>query len=113
MVLGESTINDAVAIALFHLLNIDEPTAYWFFPSAAMKTFKLLSVSIVIGFVVGALLVVLFRGVKRVASQEGSPTHEETHGGTSFETLYVLGSAYLINAVAECLHMSGIIACLF
>eukprot|EP00746_Dinoflagellata_sp_MGD_P162786 gnl/MRDRNA2_/MRDRNA2_90503_c0_seq1.p1 gnl/MRDRNA2_/MRDRNA2_90503_c0~~gnl/MRDRNA2_/MRDRNA2_90503_c0_seq1.p1 ORF type:complete len:651 (-),score=80.07 gnl/MRDRNA2_/MRDRNA2_90503_c0_seq1:167-2119(-) len=110
MVLGESTINDAVAIALFNMLNIDEPTAYWFFPSAAMQTFKLLVCSIFIGFLMGALLVMLFRAVKQVAQ---GPHSGEVERGTSFETLYVMGSAYLINAVAECWHMSGIIACLF
>jgi sodium/hydrogen exchanger 8 len=112
MVLGESTINDAVAIALFNMLNVDEPTAYWFFPSAGLKTFKLLVVSILIGFIMGSLLVMMFRGVKQVAEghdQKG----QETDRGTTFEVMYVLGSAYLINAVAECLHMSGIIACLF
>merc|ERR1719160_725409 len=69
MVLGESTINDAVAIAIFNMLNIDEPTAYWFFPSAAMSTFRLLFASIALGFLIAALLVVLFRGVKRIASE--------------------------------------------
>lgn len=113
MVLGESTINDAVAIALFHMLNIDEPTAYWFFPSAAWKTFKLLTVSIVIGFMVGTSLVILFRAVKQVVEHEGDAPQKAPDTGTSFEVLFVLGSAYLINAVAECLHMSGIIACLF
>jgi NhaP-type Na+/H+ or K+/H+ antiporter len=111
MVLGESTINDAVAIAIFNMLNIDEPTAYWFFPSAGMQTFKLLVLSISIGFLMGALLVMLFRAVKQVAQGHHGP--EVVERGTSFEVLYVMGSAYLINAVAECCHMSGIIACLF
>jgi len=114
MVLGESTINDAVAIALFNMLNIDEPTAYWFFPSAAMATFKLLFVSIAIGFIAGAILVMLFRGVRLLGRHQGGEDHgTEEEEGSSFEVVYVLGSAYFINAVAESFHMSGIIACLF
>jgi sodium/hydrogen exchanger 8 len=110
MVLGESTINDAVAIALFNMLNIDEPTAYWFFPSAAMSTFRLLFTSIAVGFVGGTVLVMLFRGVKVLANREEEHALDES---TSFEAVYLLACAYLINAVAECGHMSGIIACLF
>lgn len=111
IVLGESTINDAVAIALFNMLNIDEPTAYWFFPSAALRTFDLLFVSIGIGVVMGALLVMLLRAVKIVAKREDG--HANAEHDTNFEVVFVLGSAYFINAVAECVHMSGIIACLF
>jgi len=113
MVLGESTINDAVAIAIFHMLNIDEPTSYWFFGSALMSTFRLLFASIALGFIGGSLMVVLFRAVKLLAQQEDGGHTVSVDESTSFEVVFLVGCAYLINAVAECFHTSGIIACLF
>mmetsp|Transcript_15186 Transcript_15186/g.34628 ORF Transcript_15186/g.34628 Transcript_15186/m.34628 type:complete len:641 (-) Transcript_15186:51-1973(-) len=105
LVFGESIINDAVAIVLFNLINADESTEMFgreWSSLAAHTVVQLLLGSIFIGFGVACVLVSLYRGL-----------HHYGHLSSSFKFLYVLSSAYLTNAVAESMHHSGIIACLF
>merc|ERR1719487_2248864 len=98
LVFGESTINDAVAIVLFCLLNEEEH--HLNVRAGVSATGKLVFGSIMVGLAVAFLLVGAFRLCK-------------LRDARTFEVLYVFASAYLINSVAEMVHMSGIIACLF
>lgn len=102
LVFGESTINDAVAIAFFNLLNHDEVTAFFDPRRTCGRAAALLVGSVTLGFLVGAVVTRLYGWIRRL----GPNTAE-------FSVLFIFSSAYLTNAVAECAHCSGIIACLF
>lgn len=102
LVFGESTINDAVAIAFFNLLNADEPTAFFDWHRTFSRAFILLTSSMMLGFMLGAFLTLLYRGIK-----------ETGRISTEFAVIFVFASGYFTNGVAESMHCSGIIACLF
>mmetsp|Transcript_48802 Transcript_48802/g.116012 ORF Transcript_48802/g.116012 Transcript_48802/m.116012 type:complete len:660 (-) Transcript_48802:190-2169(-) len=105
LVFGESIINDAVAIVLFNLVNADEPTSLFsreWHTLAGHTVVQLLLGSMVFGFVVAISMVLLYRAL-----------HHFGHLSSSFKFIFIISSAYLTNAVAESLHHSGIIACLF
>jgi sodium/hydrogen exchanger 8 len=98
MVFGESTINDAVAIVLFNVINEEWDDLSYL--NAAGKMCILLFGSMGFGILVSTLLIFFMR----MARMTG-----HTHG----EVLYVWACAFFIFALAESLHFSGIIANLF
>jgi len=98
MVFGESTINDAVAIVLFNVINEDWNDLNYL--TALGRMCYLLFGSMGFGVLVSMLLILLMR----VTSMTG-----HTHG----EVLYVWACAFFVFALAESLHFSGIIANLF
>lgn len=98
MVFGESTINDAVAIVLFNVINENWDNLSYL--SAAWRICVLLFGSMGFGTVVSTILIVFMRFAKMTG---------HTHG----EVLYVWTCAFFIFALAESLHFSGIIANLF
>ncbi|CAE7838953.1 Slc9a8 [Symbiodinium sp. CCMP2592] len=108
MVFGESMINDAVAIVIFEILNSDaifgdpcNPVSQKDISLAVtVGIFQKLAYSIGLGV---AAAMVLILGL-RFASLKHSQL---------MEILYIMASAYVMYAVAEKLHSSGIIATLF
>lgn len=98
MVFGESTINDAVAIVLFNVVNEEWDDLSYL--HAAGKMCILLFGSMGFGILVAVVLIFLMR----MARMTG-----HTHG----EVLYVWTCAFFIFALSESLHFSGIIANLF
>ncbi|CAE7564401.1 Slc9a8, partial [Symbiodinium pilosum] len=108
MVFGESMINDAVAIVIFEILNSDAIFGDPCHPvtqndislAVTAGIFQKLAYSIGIGLGVSMVLILGLRFASLKHSQ-------------LMEILYIMASAYLIYAVAETLHSSGIIATLF
>ncbi|CAE7551588.1 Slc9a8 [Symbiodinium natans] len=108
MVFGESMINDAVAIVIFEILNSNKIMGNPCHPvtqqsislAVTVGIFQKLAISISLGL---ASAMVLILGL-RFASLKHSQL---------MEILYIMVSAYVIYAVAEKLHSSGIIATLF
>jgi len=98
MVFGESTINDAVAIVLFNVINEDWNDLNYF--HAVLRMCNLLFGSIAFGILVSAILIFFMR-ISRMTGH--------THG----EILYVWTCAFFVFSLAESLHFSGIIANLF
>merc|ERR1719265_1816495 len=98
MVFGESTINDAVAIVLFNVVNEEWDDLSYL--HAAGKMCILLFGSMGFGILVAVVLIFFMRMAKMTG---------HTHG----EVLYVWTCAFFIFALAETLHFSGIIANLF
>lgn len=98
MVFGESTINDAVAIVLFNVINDHWDNLSYL--GAAWRICVLLFGSMGFGILLSTCLVCFMR-LSRMTGH--------THG----EVLYVWTSAFFIFALAETLHFSGIIANLF
>jgi len=107
MVLGESIINDAVAIVLFSVLN-DKPNAFFADHTTAeiagditLGVLRLLGGSVGLGIGLGALYVVLIR----VTKLSHSP---------SLAILFIFTSAFFSYTFAEeVLKLSGIITVLF
>lgn len=95
MIFGESVVNDAVAIVLFKALNHGAGTPTWW--KVGYEISKLLFGSWLLGHVVSCLLIFALRCAR-------------LPGNTVPETLYIVGSAWFIFAVAEGFHLSGIIA---
>jgi len=110
LVFGESTINDAVAIVVFGVMNSEEvwgPSWATHVPpvsevwSAVLWGIVLkLSGSIFVGVGLGALYTLMLKC--------GDMRHAH-----SLKILFILISCYLTFATAECAGMSGIIAALF
>jgi len=95
MIFGESVINDAVAIVLFHTINAswEDLTAL----GCVHEILVLLFGSAGFGILLASVMVWLLR-VARLP------------GNTIPETLYIVASAWLIFAAAEGSNLSGIIA---
>merc|ERR1719272_2536470 len=98
MVFGESTINDAVAIVLFNVVN--EGWDDMHIGAILQRMSVLLFGSMAFGCLLSAILIFFMR----IARMEG-----HKHG----EILFVWTSAYIVFATAEACHFSGIIANLF
>mmetsp|Transcript_59425 Transcript_59425/g.96125 ORF Transcript_59425/g.96125 Transcript_59425/m.96125 type:complete len:508 (+) Transcript_59425:1-1524(+) len=109
MVFGESTINDAVAIVIFEILNSDTvfgggcnnagPTVnIW--REIALGVLQKLFGSMVLGFALAALYTLTLRFADLTHSQ-------------LMEILFILISSYLTFSLAEAVHCSGIITVLF
>lgn len=95
LLFGESVLNDAVAIVLFHAINSnwDDLSV----GSSVRYVCVLLFGSAAFGIVISSLLVLLLRLAR-------------LPGNTVPETLYILASAWLVFAAAESCKLSGIIA---
>jgi len=108
MVFGESTINDAVAIVVFDIMNTDsifgagcsdtptENVLKEIFLGVMVKLFG----SIAVGIGLAIIYTLTLRAIRLQHSQ-------------FLEILYISTSAYLTFALSEKLHCSGIIATLF
>lgn len=94
MIFGESVVNDAVAIVLFKALN---EGAELTLSSIAFSVCKLLFGSWALGHVASCVLIFVLRLVR-------------LPGNTVPETMYIVGSAWFIFALAEGMGLSGIIA---
>lgn len=109
LVFGESVINDAVAIVLFHVLNSDQ---FMVGPNGRSLSFlelcgsigwgivKIFGCSVGIGIALGAIYVLVANLADMSHNKKG-------------QILVLLASAYLTYAIAEGLGMSGIIATIF
>jgi len=95
MIFGESVINDAVAIVLFHTINSSWDRVTW--GGVIYDILTLLFGSAAFGILCAAVLVFILR-------KAALP------GDTVPEVIYVVVSAWLIFASAESVHLSGIIA---
>mmetsp|Transcript_16179 Transcript_16179/g.56514 ORF Transcript_16179/g.56514 Transcript_16179/m.56514 type:complete len:584 (-) Transcript_16179:14-1765(-) len=110
VVFGESTINDAVAIVVFDIMNSDEIYG----PPCTVvvadewEMFAIISAGIakkLFGSMgVGIFLAFVYTLILRVADMKHS---------TSMEILFIVTSCYFTYSTAEQVHMSGIIAVLF
>jgi len=107
LVFGESIVNDAVAVVLFGIVNMDEPDDYYStnWHKSVLKTVaELLLGSMACGFLVACFMVLAYRCLDHWTHGHISP---------SFKMIYVISAGYFVNAVAESVEYSGIIACLF
>lgn len=95
MIFGESVINDAVAIVLFHTINSSWDRVTW--AGVIYDIFTLLFGSAGVGILCAAVLVFILRKA-------------HLPGDTVPEVIYIVVSAWLIFAFAESVHLSGIIA---
>lgn len=112
LVSGEAMLNDAVAITFFKLLNTDEPTEFFSWQTTALNALRMFIGSLVVGFGSGILLTSIYKGFLKLNPKSPSDL-EGDHEHTSMEMLFIFSCAYLTNAIAESMHLSGIIACLF
>jgi len=110
MVFGESTINDAVAIVIFNILNSDngiyDDCGRRNLPLHTMllNVAKGVAIKFFGSIACGVLLASLYIIVLRCAAMRHSQ---------AMEILFVLMSGFLTYSLAESFHMSGIIAVLF
>jgi NhaP-type Na+/H+ or K+/H+ antiporter len=98
LVFGESAINDAVAIVIFDVVN--EGWDDLSLVNSSGKIAKLLGGSLFVGVFVAGLMMFLMKKAR-------------LKGDTQHEILFLHMSAYCMFAIAESLHLSGIIAGLF
>lgn len=112
MVFGDSTFNDAVAIVLFKVLNNDDIMGTRLQQDWSEARIGELVVTILGGvlkiftgsFLIGCTLACVYLLIFRFG---------EMHHAPRLEILFLTISAYLTFAVAEVLHMSGIVATIF
>jgi len=108
IVFGESTVNDAVAIVVFDIMNSDTV----FGDGSEMPASEHLAGTIFCGVVqklVGSVLV----GVVVAAVISFALRMVDLHHHSMLQILYIMVSCYFTFAVAESMHFSGIIANLF
>eukprot|EP00928_Gymnodinium_smaydae_P054237 TRINITY_DN38049_c0_g1_i1.p1 TRINITY_DN38049_c0_g1~~TRINITY_DN38049_c0_g1_i1.p1 ORF type:complete len:588 (+),score=135.69 TRINITY_DN38049_c0_g1_i1:64-1827(+) len=109
-VFGESTINDAVAIVLFDIMNSQElfgPADALVRPSMSQLlecVLQGIGQKLIGSICVGVGLALCYTLVLKFGDMKHAP---------SFEILFIVSSCFLTFSTAERLHMSGIIAVLF
>eukprot|EP00933_Yihiella_yeosuensis_P023635 TRINITY_DN18399_c0_g2_i1.p1 TRINITY_DN18399_c0_g2~~TRINITY_DN18399_c0_g2_i1.p1 ORF type:complete len:670 (+),score=90.87 TRINITY_DN18399_c0_g2_i1:46-2010(+) len=110
MVFGESTINDAVAIVLFDILNDNDIFGDGCTPSqtSSADIWKAIASG-----VIQKLLGSLFLGLGLACAYTLILRFAKLHHSQLMEILYIVTTAYLTFSIAEQVYVSGIIAVLF